>query len=317
MKIALPPEIAATIREHPAFAQELTRLAEDMVAGRIAENSAAIDDFVARVRAATKPSPVKIKDINDLGRREGPGPVQVVIANAHEVAAPTEPAQPAATVGKSPPHESESPPPPPTDRAGDVVHPSRVSDDCPIKPLGDDETFCYYLDPAGRQIALEATQHGRLHLMKLFGDQQCWLEEHYPRRRFVKDKLDTTDKGAWITVGVHWERVAEHLMAAAHRKGFWQPHRRVRHAGTWSADGDREQLFIHCGDVVLERNPRGGFIEHRPGLIGHYLYPARPPLLRPYHLPVAAGDRRITRIHETLGNWNLLGGEFDSTMRME
>ena len=190
-----------------------------------------------------------------------------------------------------------------SDDEGNPRPPNGLPADCPVTVLGDDDSAIYVLDVARRLIIIPSRDLVRTKIIKIFRHQKNWLELNYPRRK----KIMTRDRpmGEWITMGWHPEYVAEDLTEAASRKGPLQVSGRVRQLGSWC--GENGELVLHCGDVVL--------VHHRaypPGIMGGYIYPAKPALLRPWHLPVPAGETNpLRRLRALLNTWNWVNGPLD------
>lgn len=147
-----------------------------------------------------------------------------------------------------------------------------LPDDCPIEPLGKSPGQCHYLDCNFQLMTLSARDHSRLGVMDLYGSKNYLLQKHYPR----------VGKNGEV-VGWAPELAAQALMAAAARKGVWNPFEKVRGAGAWSGSDDK--LIIHAGDVVYV-----GSDPQKPGLIGDHVYPASEAQPRPAIERAAGGE---------------------------
>lgn len=137
---------------------------------------------------------------------------------------------------------------------------------CPVTPLGLFGDVRYYLDAKHQLAALPARDHNRLNIMGMFGGDEFF----YTAPDWVRFNADGQVTG-WRP-----EIVASHLMAACGEAGIWDLSKRERGRGAWR--GDDNELILHCGDRVLmfERgdDPWAGRQNHRPGLIGRYVYPS-------------------------------------------
>jgi hypothetical protein len=183
-------------------------------------------------------------------------------------------------------HNAEEPPigAPPA-KAGERF---RMPEGCPVEPLGVNDNTNFYLGPLGEMRALKASEHGRLHLAQLFGGDDEWLLDHYPK--FNADG-DPTGK-------VDWDKVAHALMRAAADCGVWSPADRVRGRGAW-ADRDGG-IVLHCGDHVLY-----GGEWRRPGVYDRIVYPAAPAIPRPQDEPaLLGGGASIETLTALLASWN-------------
>lgn len=154
---------------------------------------------------------------------------------------------------------SEDPP-----RAGKPSRPrGEIWEGCPVKPLGINGDFSYYLDRLGQLRAVK--KHELQTIMHLFGDKigaLCW---NFPQ--FDKDggrkgnRFDQTN-------------ASMAMIAACSEKGLFNPDGAVRGVGAWKDDnGD---LVYHCGQYLLTRDGR-----REPGEIDGKIYPAFPPIPDP------------------------------------
>jgi hypothetical protein len=216
--------------------------------------------------------------------------------------------------------------PPPIDRE------TGLPEDCPVLPLGISGDASYYLDAERQLRSLEGKSHGRLQILHLFGRRLALVYRYWPR---FKDGVMT---------GWRPERGAEHLMAAAARKGVWNPFERVRGAGAWRGLGG--ELILHCGDAVwigptaaqqrrardgadkLRPEDRAGYLARElagewiaPGANARYVYPASAALARPGLDPEKLGKKFARRspghaLLETLGTWNWKRGDLDARLAL-
>lgn len=192
-------------------------------------------------------------------------PVRLVIHNAEEV-------------GGGPPE------PPPEDGGAELP------DGCPVEPLGVADDTCYYLDELKQLRKVPAEKHGRLGLQSLFGAKNYLLQQFWPRIT-MRDDLA-------IVTGWKPELAAQALMAAAARKGVWNPLEKVRGRGAWL--GEDGELVLHCGDAIL-----AGTRWMEPGIHGRYVYPAYDRVPRPHDRPQPSGERGpAAELLSILRTWN-------------
>src|SRR5262245_3747182 len=203
---------------------------------------------------------------------------------------------------------------PAAEDGGSVGEPPRWSveglpPDCPVTPLGEDGRTCYYLDAGMHLWELPASEHNRLHIMRMFGQQTDFLYQHWPRLTPDKDNAKKPDsEKKFHTTGWRPEAVAESLSAACSRLGDWDAAKKVRGAGAWKDDDGR--LVLHCGDVILT-----GDSQHKPGFIGGYVYPARAALPRPWPHAVPGGDDGPGAwLRSLLRTWTWKRGDLDVTL---
>jgi hypothetical protein len=52
---------------------------------------------------------------------------------------------------------------------------------CPVKPLGKSAQTCHYLDEQGQMISLGPRDHGKMHIISLFGRRAGLVHEYWPR----------------------------------------------------------------------------------------------------------------------------------------
>ena len=182
--------------------------------------------------------------------------------------------------------------------------------DCPVTPIGCNGRMYYYLNRRREFVELRDTDHQRLVLMGLVGQDTAWLERTYPRKN-----------ADGIVTGWRPEKFAEALMASASALGIWSPQERVRGRGGWrSEDGE---LILHLGNGLLTV-PRDGIdgepidnAYHRatrstPGLVHGMVYPAGDPLPAPSALPATpeAADELLT----LLASWQWRRGRLDARL---
>lgn len=139
-------------------------------------------------------------------------------------------------------------------------------DDFPVQCLGKNGTMHYYLDDQGQLIALDAPDHGRTHIVSLFGRRIGYLLERWGRK----------DRKGELTGGLHSDAISNILMRSCARGGLIEPASQIRGAGAWL--GKAADLVFHLGDVIWID---GKF--QPPGRYGKHVYPAYPAAMRPHH----------------------------------
>lgn len=187
---------------------------------------------------------------------------------------------------------------PPPERPG---LPERLPDNSPVKALGTQEGIYFYLDKLGQLRRNKQSEHGRLHILDLFGGWE-YLRETWP---------------VWTLIDGKWERKAEFnhsflgpvLMSSCGDRGVWDPSDRVRGCGTWIEDSG--ELVMHCGGHLWRAFPdaKTPVIRDDAGLKGDLLYPRRSPLAEPEF----GTDLKQTgpRILDQLETWSFKRGELD------
>lgn len=133
---------------------------------------------------------------------------------------------------------------------------------CPVTPLGIKRSTFYFLTPKCEMVELAAGNFGQAHMDALFAPQTSYLLAMFG---------STTQKGG---KRIKYEGVRRTLMDACARKDVFDPSDKVRGRGAWK--GEDGKLILHNGDKVLINGA-----EESPGLIGEFVYPARPRLLPP------------------------------------
>jgi hypothetical protein len=179
--------------------------------------------------------------------------------------------------------------------------PESLPDNSPVKALGTLDGMYFYLDALGQLRRNKQSEHGRLHILDLFGGWE-YLRETWP----VWTKVDTADGEKWVKKSeFNHAFLAPVLISSCQAKGVWDPSDRVRGCGTWVEDtGD---LVMHCGGH-LWRATAGTVIREDAGIRGDILYPRRAPLGEPIFTGLDQTGERILRQLET---WNFKRGELD------
>jgi hypothetical protein len=187
------------------------------------------------------------------------------------------------------PAEDAPPPPPP---AGREKRPKgEIWKGCPVRPLGVNGNFSFYLDVHGQMRAV--AKHDAQSIMHLFGSRipaLCWAFPQYDKDGNRKPhRFDQTS-------------AAMDMMQACSENGLFDPDGSVRGVGAWRDDDDR--LIYHTGDRLLL--PDG---ETEPMTHQGRIYPAYPPI--PHPAPAGKGSDPVPPIIEQLGTWNWARPEID------
>ena len=206
--------------------------------------------------------------------------------------------------------EGRADPPPHDAPPGEPLEPqcgSRLPEDCPVKPLGINGDFYYYLDANHQLRTVKVKDHGRLGIQGLFGNRIEELYRHWP----------SVDKEGRLK---SWraEKVAEALMAAAADCGVWNVMGRTRGPGAWLTETGA--LVYHVGDGLIFSGEPGGSSSrggrpsvHPPGPDGRFVYPAAAPQPRPAEdrVPVGPGGP-AQKVLDLLQTWHWRRGEVDA-----
>jgi hypothetical protein len=187
--------------------------------------------------------------------------------------------------------------PPPSDPRG--KKPLRLPPDAPVKALGKLGTDAFYLDCDGQLIKLAPTEHGRTHILTLFGGKE-YLAEIWPVWKQDKD-------GDWHKTGdFNHADIAPVLIGSARDKGIWDPAHKVRGCGAWLEDDGT--LVMHCGDKLV-MNVRGHSVTTETGVREDLLYPKRAPLPHPEF----SGEPG-PRLFDMLREWNWARDDVDAAL---
>lgn len=178
--------------------------------------------------------------------------------------------------------------------------------DCPVTPLGLSNDVRFYLDAKRQLAALPAKDHNRLNLLGLFGGDEFF---------YTKDEWKRVNDNGSVT-GWRPEVVASDMIRACGWAGIWDASKRERGRGAWR--GDDGELILHTGDRVLifEKRPRPWETRqnHKPGLIGRYVYPSAEPAGAPADDPPP--DNCGEQLYNLLESWNWKRGDRDAFMMM-
>lgn len=172
---------------------------------------------------------------------------------------------------------------------------------CPIEALGYDGPNFYFLDGRGVVTCLGA-KTGKGDIDALFTPYKNFPVWAWPR--FAGKGKDRSVNGNFDA-----ERVRQDLFAACAIAGSWTPQERVRGRGAWTEEDGT--LVLHLGDVVETPNgPRA------PGLIGDYVYPAAPPMVRPAPFEPAGVDSAGDCLLRLMETWNWMRGVTDARLAL-
>jgi hypothetical protein len=146
---------------------------------------------------------------------------------------------------------------------------------CPVKPLGKSGQTCHYLDEQGQMISLSPRDHGKMHIISLFGRRAGLVHEYWPR---LSDKVDDATGERKVT-GWKPEIAGEILQTACAHAGPFDPQGKVRGRGAWR--GPDGELIIHHGDKVYLAGNAPGVAWAEPDVIDGFVYPTAPAMPRP------------------------------------
>lgn len=140
---------------------------------------------------------------------------------------------------------------------------------CPVVPLGKVDDTYVFLNTLGAMESFKATSSGKGPLGSIFAGRSRYLEWAWPR--FGKGSKGTPPP----VTGWDADDCRQALQDACAYVGVFDDNDRVRGRGAWTdLDGS---LIYHAGNRVLFR---GKWLE--PGRHGDWVFPARPPLPRPW-----------------------------------
>lgn len=165
--------------------------------------------------------------------------------------------------------------------------------DCPVLPVGIAGGTLYLLDRLG-QLRTLSEPYGKGHILGLFLGDDNYLSWAWER----KNKFDKID-------GFDAMKVASWLVRVCSAKPIWDGVERVRGRGVWLSA--RGELIVHTGDDLL----LGARSLSVPELDG-YIYPARPPIPRPWHEPVEPAALRL--VMPLLRTWHWARPDVDPVL---
>jgi hypothetical protein len=132
-------------------------------------------------------------------------------------------------------------------------------DQCPVKPLGHDETGNYVFVTALRTVRRFTSSglHGGGGPNDLFGGDLAWPLRHF--RQWDRE-------AAKLTGGLKKQQLMGAMIQACDRAGYYDNAAPHRSFGTWR--GPEGEPVIHCGDVILHN----GEIYEPGDMIGDHRY---------------------------------------------
>lgn len=154
---------------------------------------------------------------------------------------------------------------------------------CPVKPLGVNGDFSFYLDRHGQMRGVK--KHELQTIMHLFGDKIAALCIAFPQ--FDKDGAAKRNRFDQTTASMA-------MITACSEKGLFNPDGAVRGVGAWKDDAGG--LIYHCGTHVLTADG-----QQEPGEIDARIYPAYPKIPEPA-LEAGKADPGLA-ILETAATW--------------
>lgn len=237
------------------------------------------DDWINDPAPPPPPSP----DFQQ-GRKSPARPLADQLRKAPVAAGPGQ-AKPKRGSKPSPAPDDDGPPdpprPPPSDPDRDR---GEIWDGCPVRALGVNGDYAYYLDRLGQLRAVK--KHENQTIMSLFGDRIGLLSLHYP---VYAKGADTPQRHRFDGT-----RASMAMITACAEKGLFNPDGAVRGVGAWRDDDG--QLVYHLGDRLLTAEG-----DKPPGDHQGKIYPAYP------SIPAPAADLGradpAADILETAGRW--------------
>lgn len=196
--------------------------------------------------------------------------------------------------------------------------------DCPVIPLGiqssiDGSQRCYYLNVNGEIVSLEAgNKHGKNNLIHLFGRRARYLELTWtrwstPKRERVNGKWEEVEPAQ--PIGFDQAQASQALIMECARRGIFDPAGRLRGRGAHPIKGGG--LALHMGDAIGAVIPRvsgdmAPLSYHDTGLYERFVYPAAPPLPRPWAQSVP--PTAAIALADVLRTWNWVRPDLDPVL---
>jgi hypothetical protein len=188
---------------------------------------------------------------------------------------------------QAPNHDDDRPQPPPK-------RPSRpkgeIWDGCPVKALGVNSKYCYYLDALGQMQMVG--KHERQTIAQLFAHRLPALFHAFAKVTIDKDTGAVRRKPNDFEA----DKAAFAMIAACGERGLFDPEGAIRGVGAWTDDDG--QLIYHAGDILI--TPEG---EREPATHHGKIYPAYPAIPKPAMAVKDSASPGAT-ILETLDTWN-------------
>lgn len=161
-----------------------------------------------------------------------------------------------------------------------------LPEDCPVKPLGHDDSAFYFLTNRGTVSILSGNKSSKAHITTLFAGRSRYLAWAWP----PSGKRDAT---RWNV-----DAAFESLIDGAEAMGPWSPSDKIRGRGAWL--DEYGNIIWHAGDKVLTSD---GWNSERE--IGFHLYPAGEKLPKPSAESVSESPGGgADNLLETLKSWN-------------
>lgn len=182
------------------------------------------------------------------------------------------------------PERPQPPPKRPTRPKGEIW------DGCPVKALGVNGKYCYYLDALGQMQMVG--KHERQTIAQLFAHRLPALFHAFAKVTIDKDTGAVRRKPDDFEA----DKAAFAMIAACGERGLFDPEGAIRGVGAWTDEDG--QLIYHAGDVLI--TPEG---EREPATHHGKIYPAYPSIPKPA-IALKDGASPATAILETLGTWN-------------
>lgn len=166
---------------------------------------------------------------------------------------------------------------------------------CPVKPLGMNGKVTYVIDSQHQLIPVGASEWNDNTFAVLFANQPNYPHHHWPRWSKPDQKTGTS-----FINGLELRDIKQCLLKAAAERGLFDPSDRLRGRGAWV---DRHGQFIwHAGDYLF-RSVKGKLTHSEPSEHDGIFYGRRPPILRPWPVPVTAETGPAHAILATLTTW--------------
>lgn len=164
--------------------------------------------------------------------------------------------------------------------------------ECPVTPLGKVDDTYVFLNTMGAIEAFKASSSGKGPLGSIFAGRSAWLEWAWPR-------FGKAGKGqAPPVTGWDADDCRQALQDACAYVGPFDDNDVVRGRGAWRDDDGT--LIYHAGDRVFHAGKW-----KPPGRHGRWVFPARPPMPRPWTRPSAGGSEgAAAQLLELFETWN-------------
>jgi hypothetical protein len=174
---------------------------------------------------------------------------------------------------------------------------------CPVQPLGIDDKTLYVMDELGQFCELPRKEIGQTMLQSLFGRRQ-----NYPYWAWPRFQPRAKAKGNPEVVGWRPEKMRETFVAAAARRGPFNPVDRVRGLGAWK--GRDGQLMWNAGAALyrsdMKRKTRHSqeYLPQTTGMVDGKFYTRRHDILEPWPEAVDSLGGPAQQLLSLLRTWN-------------